>query len=105
MRQASGPELFVVKSLLMPNIQRVHLSYKKLVSEIASLYEGARKALVEAYWTIGKRIVEVEQQGDIKVAYGTGLLQKLSDLQRDVETIALDYWNLLRLRRGLDVPV
>jgi len=53
--------------------------YKKLVAEITSLYEGARRALVEAYWAIGKRIVEVEQEGAIKAAYGTGLLQKLSE--------------------------
>jgi hypothetical protein len=54
-------------------------SYRKLVTEISSLYEGARKALVEAYWKIGQRIVQVEQQGAIKAAYGPGLLQKLSE--------------------------
>ncbi|MDD5226613.1 MAG: DUF1016 N-terminal domain-containing protein [Candidatus Omnitrophica bacterium] len=60
-------------------------SYKKLVTEIASLYQGARKALVEAYWRIGQRIVQVEQQGAVKAAYGVGLLQKLSeDLTRQL---------------------
>ena len=60
-------------------------SYRKLVADIASLYEGARKALVEAYWQIGKRIVLVEQQGAIKAAYGTGLINKLSvDLTRQL---------------------
>lgn len=53
-------------------------SYRKLVTDIALLYESARKALVEAYWSIGQKIVEVEQKGDIKAAYGTGLLVKLS---------------------------
>ena len=54
-------------------------SYKRLVSDIAELYEGARRALVEAYWKIGQRIVEVEQQGEIKAAYDTGLLLRLSE--------------------------
>lgn len=53
-------------------------SYKRLLSDIAGLYEGARKALVEAYWKIGQRIVEVEQQGAIKAAYGAGLLGSLA---------------------------
>ncbi len=61
------------------------VSYKRFLTEISSLYEGARKALVKAYWEIGKRIVQVEQQGAIKAAYGAGLLQKLSeDLSREL---------------------
>ncbi|MFC4994273.1 PDDEXK nuclease domain-containing protein [Rubritalea tangerina] len=35
-------------------------------------------AMVEAYWQIGKRIVEEEQGGDSKAKYGTQLLQNLS---------------------------
>ena len=62
----------------MANRQLVPTSYKRLVSDIATLYENARKALIEAYWKIGHRIVEVEQQGEIKAAYGSGLLAKLS---------------------------
>jgi len=73
--------------------------YRKLVSEISSLYEGARKALVEAYWKIGQRIVQVEQQGAIKAAYGTGLLTKLSeDLTRECGP-GFSPDNLQRMRR------
>jgi len=69
----------------MPTSPVALSSYKRLVADIASLYEGARKALVTAYWEIGKRIVLVEQQGAIKAAYGAGLLQKLSeDLTRQL---------------------
>jgi len=53
-------------------------SYKRLVSDISMLYEGARKALVEAYWKTGQRIVQVEQKGDIKAVYGKELLPRLS---------------------------
>ena len=63
----------------MPNNKLAFTSYKRLVSDIAKLYEAARKALIEAYWKIGQRIVLVEQHGAIKAAYGTGLLSKLSE--------------------------
>lgn len=35
-------------------------------------------AMVEAYWLIGKRIVEEEQQGESKAKYGARLLENLS---------------------------
>lgn len=69
----------------MTNSKLALTSYKRLVSDITGLYEGARKALVEAYWKIGQRIISVEQKGEIKAAYGIGLLQKLSeDLTREL---------------------
>jgi endonuclease YncB( thermonuclease family) len=58
-------------------------SYHKLVTEISSLYESARKALVKTYWEIGKKIVEVEQDGEFRAEYGEHLLGRLSkDLSR-----------------------
>lgn len=41
------------------------------------VYQTANFAMVEAYWNIGKRIID-EQGGKEKVGYGTGLLQELS---------------------------
>ncbi|WP_404787147.1 YhcG family protein [Altericista sp. CCNU0014] len=35
--------------------------------------------MVEAYWQVGQLIVENEQQGDPRAAYGTALIQSLSD--------------------------
>jgi hypothetical protein len=32
--------------------------------------------MVQAYWLIGKRIVEEEQQGEAKAAYGKGVIKK-----------------------------
>jgi len=54
-------------------------SYQKLVQEIGAIYEGARKAAVEAYWKIGQMIVEVEQNGSLRAGYGDGLIKQLSD--------------------------
>jgi predicted nuclease of restriction endonuclease-like (RecB) superfamily len=57
-----------------------------LYSQIASILQEARQsayravnfAMVVAYWEIGKRIVEHEQGGNTKAAYGEGLLKDLS---------------------------
>lgn len=65
--------------------QMASIAYRQLVSEIIGYYQHARKALVDAYWQIGRRIVEVEQKGEIKAAYGAKLLSKLSaDLTRQL---------------------
>jgi hypothetical protein len=82
----------------MPDKKLVPDSYKRLVTDIASLYEGARKALIEAYWEIGKRIVLVEQRGEIRAAYGTSLLVKISeDLSKRVGN-GFSLRNLERMR-------
>ena len=39
-------------------------------------------AIVEAYWNIGKHIVEFEQQGEVRAKYGTGLLKQLGKILR-----------------------
>ena len=41
------------------------------------VYKTANFAMVEAYWNIGKSIIE-EQGGNEKAEYGTGLLKELS---------------------------
>jgi predicted nuclease of restriction endonuclease-like (RecB) superfamily len=55
-------------------------------SDVRSILAAARSraatavntAMVEAYWLIGKRIVEEEQQGQAKATYGERLLEELS---------------------------
>lgn len=72
--------------------------YKKLVSDIAALYQGARKALAEASWKIGQRIVKVEQNGAIRAKYGSSLLR---DLSRDLTKrfgVGFSERNLERMR-------
>ena len=59
-------------------------SYRKLLAEIVGLYDNVRGALVHAHWEIGKRIVQIEQDGAARAAYGVGLLTRLSeDLTRE----------------------
>jgi predicted nuclease of restriction endonuclease-like (RecB) superfamily len=65
-------------------IQSINDSH--FVSEIKQILSVARQkaysavnfAMVEAYWLIGKRIVEEEQQGKERAAYGEEILKTLS---------------------------
>jgi hypothetical protein len=41
-------------------------------------YRNINRAMVQAYWLIGRRIVEEEQQGEAKAAYGKGIIKSLS---------------------------
>lgn len=43
-----------------------------------SAYQTINSVMVEAYWEIGKRIVEQEQNGEKKAAYGESILKELS---------------------------
>jgi len=52
--------------------------YVTLLNDITVLYDVARHAQVEAYWQIGKRIVEEEQLGQENAVYGHHLLDQLS---------------------------
>jgi len=47
--------------------------FNKLVSDISKFYEDARMAQVRFAWETGRRIVEEEQNGAIRAAYGTHL--------------------------------
>ena len=44
----------------------------------SKVYTAVNTAMVEAYWFIGKRIVEEEQQGEERAKYGQELIRKLS---------------------------
>ena len=72
----------------MSNIEKQNRNTfsKNYIAEIKQILEMARQksymavnfAMVEAYWLIGKRIVEEEQQGKERANYGQELLKTLS---------------------------
>ena len=66
-------------------------SYQRLLEEISKTYDRGRiratqavnVQLIETYWEMGRYLVEFEQGGQAKAAYGPALLRKLSkDLTR-----------------------
>jgi hypothetical protein len=50
-------------------------TYERLVKDITALCDHVRNTVVEAYWKIGKRIVEEEQEWEAKADYGAGLIE------------------------------
>ena len=78
------PALFYVIIALMPGRAIAPSTYRKLVADIVRIYDDARRSLVEAHWEIGKRTVEIEQDGASRAAYGSRLLLQISnDLTRE----------------------
>lgn len=63
-----------------------NIEYKKLINSISVTYTKAKQnvanainiEMLNAYWQIGKNIIEFEQQGKEKATYGTHLLENLS---------------------------
>lgn len=49
-----------------------------LIQAKQKAYSAVNTAMVEAYWLIGKRIVEEEQNGADRAAYGKEVIKKLS---------------------------
>jgi predicted nuclease of restriction endonuclease-like (RecB) superfamily len=62
------------------------MSFKPYIQDIKQIlqqprqktYSAINAAMVDAYWQIGRRIVEEEQQGEKRAAYGEGLLKELA---------------------------
>jgi endonuclease YncB( thermonuclease family) len=50
-----------------------------LLKDVRKLIEAARHAVAQAYWKIGQRLVEEEQDGAERAKYGEALLQRLSE--------------------------
>ncbi len=77
------------------------------ISEIKSILEQARQkayyavnsAMVEAYWLVGKRIVEEEQNGKEKAEYGEAVLKNLSIALTSEFGKGFSYANLRNFRQ------
>ena len=79
-------------------------SYIVEIKEILSqarqkAYSSINTAMVEAYWLIGKRIVEEEQNGEKKAAYGESILKELSKTLTAEFGKGFSYANLRNFRQ------
>ena len=69
-------------------------------------YRNINKTMVEAYWLVGKRIVEEEQNGEVRAGYGKSIMKNLSEeLQKEFgKGFSVD--NLGNMRRFfLEFPI
>ena len=63
----------------MSNSIAFHTDIKNILEQARSKARSSvNAAMVEAYWLIGQRIVEEEQQGQDKAQYGSRLIEDLS---------------------------
>jgi len=72
-------------------VDDVEAAYDAMAADIGALIQASRHATAHAvnaaitttYWQVGRRLVEFEQQGRARAAYGEGTLRRLSsDLRR-----------------------
>lgn len=64
----------------------------------SQVYTSVNTVMVEAYWLIGKRIVEEEQQGKERAKYGQALLKNLSTQLNNEFSKGFDVRNLRNMR-------
>lgn len=77
--------------------------YKDIIQILTKAREKAQtavnSAMVEAYWLIGKRIVEEEQDGESKAKYGKRLMEELSKVLTSDVGKGFSYSNLYNCRQ------
>jgi hypothetical protein len=62
-------------------------------------YQGANAVLIRTYWQVGRRIVEEEQQGEQRAAYGIQLVEGLAQALRPIYGNAYSLRNLQYMRQ------
>jgi F0F1-type ATP synthase membrane subunit b/b' len=63
----------------MPQIAQYITDIKQIISYArAQAYTAVNSAMVEAYWLIGERITEEEQQGKLRAEYGKEIIKNIS---------------------------
>lgn len=87
----------------MTNLNR-NSNYIAEIKEILSLarqktYAAVNAAMIEAYWQIGKRIVEEEQKGKERAEYGEAILKNLSIALNSEFGKGFSYANLRNFRQ------
>ncbi len=70
---------FAGETAVQVNEAALVLDVKKIIQQAKSkAYTAVNSAMVQAYWLIGRRIVEEEQGGEERAEYGKRLIETLS---------------------------
>ena len=84
----------------MKEVIPFHTDIKNILDQARSKARTAvNTAMVEAYWLIGKRIVDEEQQGEEKAQYGKRLIEGLSSALSTDFGVGFSYANLCNCRQ------
>ena len=92
---------------LAPQVQPLVQAITQLVEQArGQVRQPVNSAMVMTYWEIGRLIVEHEQQGEARAAYGKQQLQYLSDQLSQQFGKGFDVTNLRTMRRFyLAIPI
>lgn len=79
----------------------------KMIEEIKNVIISSRQkvayevntAMINAYWNVGRIIVENEQNGNIKAEYGKQIIRELSKELRNVLGTGFSVSNLFNMRK------
>lgn len=90
-----------MKKIITPDQEKVFYREIKAILQNArnKTYQAINTAMVETYWQIGKRIVEQEQHGENRAAYGESILKKLSKILLSEFGKGFSYANLRNFRQ------
>lgn len=84
----------------MGEITTFHTDIKQILKQARSkAHSAVNSAMVDAYWLIGQRIVEEEQNGDSKAKYGKRLIENLSSALSNDFSKGFSYANLCNFRQ------
>lgn len=84
----------------MSDLSTLHTDIKAILEQARGKARSAvNTAMVEAYWLIGQRIVQEEQQGQHKAQYGMRLLENLSRALTESLGKGFSYANLRNFRQ------
>ena len=88
------------KGIKIKPIDTTYQSVKQILEEARKkAYSAVNFAMVQAYWNIGRIIIEEEQKGKAKAGYGEYLLKELSErLTKDFGK-GFDYSNVKNMRQ------
>ena len=88
------------KSIKIKPIDTTYQSVKQILEEARKkAYAAVNFVMVQAYWNIGRIIIEEEQKGKAKAGYGEYLLKELSErLTKDFGK-GFDYSNVKNMRQ------
>lgn len=70
-----------------------------LLSSRRQAYQAVNTSMVQAYWNIGRIIVEYEQKGNERAEYGKGMIKTLSTQLSEEFGTGFDKRNLRNMRR------
>lgn len=89
---------------LSQNVDNLYQRISKILDKARErVYYAANFEMVQAYWDIGREIVEEEQKGQNRAEYGTSLLKRLSQQLTKAYGQGFDESNLRNIRKFYNV--